>query len=184
MSNFKNYRPVALTCIPCRVMEAIVRDCMMLHATNKNLLFKHQHWFLKGHLTGLQILECLNEWTQAVELGRCVGICYLDFCRAFDTVSIPKLLHEASAYGFQGRLLTWLNAFLVNKKLWVKVGNSLSDCVIQISGIAQGICLGPICLTLYNNDLPSVLTFFTYKLFAEDAKFSNAFLQDKCTDCI
>ena len=66
-SNFKNYSPVALTCISCRVMEAIVRDCMMLHVTNNNILSEHQHGYLKGHSIGLQILECLNEWTQAVE---------------------------------------------------------------------------------------------------------------------
>ena len=44
-SNFKNYRPVALICIPCRVMEAIVRDYMMLHVTNNNILSEHQHEF-------------------------------------------------------------------------------------------------------------------------------------------
>ena len=60
-SNFKNYRPVALTFIPCRVMEAIVRDCIMLHVTNNNILSENRHGFLKDHSTGLQILEFLNE---------------------------------------------------------------------------------------------------------------------------
>ena len=187
-SNFKNYIPVVLTCIPCRVMEAIVRDCMMLHVSNNDTLSEHQHGFLKGHSTGLQILECLNEWTLESESGKCVNICYVDFCRTFDTVSIPKLLYKLSAYCFQGRPLTWLDAFLVNGKLCVKVGNSLPDCLTQASGIAQGTCLGSICFTLYFNDLPSVLKFctckFFFKLFADDAKFSRAFFQDKCTDCI
>ena len=94
------------------------------------------------------------------------------------------MLHKLSACGFQGRLLTWLNAFLVYRKLCVKVGNSLSDCVNQTSGISQRTCLGPICFTLYINDLPSVLKFCICKLFADDAKFSRIFFQDECTDCI
>ena len=40
-SNFKNYRPVDLACIPCRIMEAIVHNCMMLHVTNNNILSEH-----------------------------------------------------------------------------------------------------------------------------------------------
>ena len=63
-------------------MEAIVRNCIMLglHVTNNSILSKHQHGFLKGHSTGLQILECLNEWTRAIKSGKYVNICYIDFC--------------------------------------------------------------------------------------------------------
>ena len=114
-SSFKNYRPIALTCVPCRVMESIIKDRMVKHLEDNKLLSPCQHGFRKHHSTGLQILECMNDWTKAVELGDCADVCYVDFARAFDSVSIPKLLHKISAYGFKGNLLNWLTDFLVKE---------------------------------------------------------------------
>ena len=53
-------------------------------------------------------------------------------------VFIPKLLYKINAYDFKGKLYAWLADFLQNRKLYVKVGNSLFNCFLQTSGIAQG----------------------------------------------
>jgi Reverse transcriptase (RNA-dependent DNA polymerase) len=151
-------------------METIIRDVMVNYLDEHDLLCKHQHGFRKKHSTGLQILECFNDWTEAIEAGDCVDVCYVDFARAFDTVSIPKLLHKLSAYGFKGQLLMWLTEFLTDRKLAVKVGNSFSNTITQISGIAQGTSIGPLCFSLFINDLPKCLKFSKCKLFADDAK--------------
>ena len=74
-------------------MEAIINDIMVKHLEDNKFLFTCQHGFRKYHSIELQILKCLNDWTEAFELGTCVDVCYVDFARAFDTVSIPKLLH-------------------------------------------------------------------------------------------
>jgi ribonuclease P/MRP protein subunit RPP40 len=178
-SCFSNYRPVALTCIPCRVMEAMIRDVMSSYLNEHNLISVKQHGFRKGHSTGLQILECVNDWTMAIESGKCIDVCYIDFSRAFDTVSIPKLLHKFAAYGFRGLLLNWLKDFLSDRTLRVKINNSLSGVALQTSGIAQGTSLGPLCFTLFINDLPSVMTHCTCELFADDAKIYHSFSPDQ-----
>ena len=66
---------------------------MVKHLEDNKLLSTCQYGFRKHHSTGLQILECFNDWTKAVELGDCVDVCYVDFARAFDTVSTPKNCH-------------------------------------------------------------------------------------------
>ena len=115
-SSFKNYGPVSLTCVPW-VMEAIIKDIMVKHLENNKFLSTCQHGFQKHHSTGLQILECLNDWTKAVEWGNCVDVCYVDFAHALDSVSIPKLLHKISAYGFKGKLLKWFTDSLRKKTM-------------------------------------------------------------------
>ena len=73
-SSFKNYRPVSLTCVPYRVMETI-KDIMVKHLEDNKLLSICQHGFRKHHSMGLQILECLNDWTETVDLGDSVDVC-------------------------------------------------------------------------------------------------------------
>ena len=170
-SYFKNYRSVSLTCVPCRVMKAIIKDIMVKHLEDNKLLSTCQHGFRKYHLTGLQILECLNDWTKVVELGDCVDVCYMDFARAFDTFSILKLLPKISAYGFKGKLLKWLTDFFNERKLCVNINNVMSETITPTSGIAQGTSLGPLSFSLYINDLPLCLKCSICKLFADDGKY-------------
>ena len=40
-----NYRPIALTSIACKAMEALIKDVLLKHLTSKNLLSKQQHVF-------------------------------------------------------------------------------------------------------------------------------------------
>lgn len=181
LSSFANYRPVSLTCIPCKVMESIIRNVMMSYLNENLLISTNQHGFLSKHSTGLQLLECMQDWTDAIECNKCVDVCYIDFSRAFDSVSIPKLVFKLSCYGFTGRLLTWMSDFLKNRVLCVRVNNVLSDITVQTSGIAQGTCLGPICFVLYINDLPSQLR-CDCKLFADDVKLYCQYKPGMSTD--
>jgi hypothetical protein len=66
--------------------------------------------------------------------------------------------------------------------LRVKINNSLSDVAIQTSGIPQGTSLGPLCFTIFINDLPSVVNHSTRELFADDAKiYHSFFVNQHCT---
>ena len=103
-----NYRPISLTSIACKVMESIVRDALLLHLGNNNLINPDQHGFLTSHSTGCQLLECVNDWADAVERGSCTDVCYIDFSHAIDSVSLPKLIQKLVAYGISGNCTEWL----------------------------------------------------------------------------
>ena len=72
-------------------------------------------------------------------------------------------------YGFKGKLLTWVENFLKNRKQRVQVDGSSSDWADVNSGIPQGSVYGPTLFLIYINDLPDVVHNFV-KLFADDAK--------------
>ena len=98
-----NYRPISLTSVPCKLMEKLVRDAIVNHMTENNLFSNAQHGFIKGKSCVTQLLEFMEEITQAIDNGDEVDIIYLDFCKAFDKVPHRRLLQK---------LYPWQSSFL------------------------------------------------------------------------
>jgi len=67
-----------------------------------------------GHSTCNNLLECIYDWTLAVQDNKSVIVAYIDFSRALDTVSHQKLLAKLYAYGIRGEVLLWLDCYLTN----------------------------------------------------------------------
>jgi hypothetical protein len=99
------------------------------------------------------------------------SVIYIDFARAFDTVSHPKLLLKLQAYGITGNLLKFVADFLDNRSQQTRVGRSLSDAKHLMSGVVQGSCLGPLLFLLYVNDVLNIFdTAVEAKMYADDIK--------------
>ena len=45
--NVSNYRPMSLTCVPAKLMELIIADCVLSYLMDNNLLHTAQHGLLK-----------------------------------------------------------------------------------------------------------------------------------------
>ena len=99
-----NYRPLSLTAIPCKILESLIRDCLVSYLEDAELLSRHQHGFRSRRSCSSQLLELLDEWTSCLERGDPVGALYLDFRKAFDSVPHQRLLHKLQAYGITGKL--------------------------------------------------------------------------------
>ena len=96
---------------------------------------------------------------------------YIDFQRAFDSISHPKLIHKLSSYGISGNLLCWIMAFLTNRRQMVRSNSTFSSICDVISGVPQGSVLGPLLLIIFINDTTDNLDqSTTAKLFADDIK--------------
>ena len=167
-----NYRPISLTCTCCKILESIIACELLEYLSSHNLITKHQHGFLKKHSTTTNLLESVNDWSLALSNHHSVLIAYIDFQRAFDSVSHSKLLHKLSRYGICGNLLSWISSFLSNRLQQVKVGSSLSETCQVVSGVPQGSVIGPLLFNLFINDITDCLdsTTSTSKLFADDIK--------------
>ena len=162
-----NYRPVSLTSVICKLMESVLRDSIISHMKSHNLFSKYQYGFVSGRSTTLQLLQVIEEWTEWIDGGGSVDVCYLDFMKAFDTVPHRRLAAKVHSYGTRGQMLEWIQSFLRDRKQRVQInGTASSWCGVE-SGIPQGSVLGP--LLLYINDLPDTIL-SCVKLYADDTK--------------
>ena len=167
-----NYRPISLTSTCCKAMERIINTQLIDYLLQNQLITKHQHGFLRKHSTTTNLLETLNDFTLALNNKLTTDVIYIDFQKAFDTVSHTKLLAKLSAYGICGDLLLWISAFLSGRTQVVRISSTLSDPIHIISGVPQGSVLGPSLFLIYINDLPDCLQLRNVyvKLYADDAK--------------
>ena len=89
----ENYRPISLTSVPGEILERIIRNEIVNHMTENNLFTTCQHAFIAGKSCTTQLLEYMEDITQALDNGNGVGIIYLDFQKAFDKVPQKRLLN-------------------------------------------------------------------------------------------
>ena len=80
-----NYRPVSLTCIPCKLLEHIVCSNIMGHLDQYNLLSDKQHAFRKWHSCETQLITVINDSAKILDKKGQVDTFILDFEKAFDT---------------------------------------------------------------------------------------------------
>jgi hypothetical protein len=164
-----NYRPISLTSIICKTLESIIKQHMIKHLIQNNLITKHQHGFLPGRSCETQLLEVMDDWTSELDQGNTICSVYMDFMKAFDKVSHQLMIKKIEAYGNNDQITRWIQAFLTDRRQRVLHNDAASDWLPVRSGIPQGSCLGPILFLIFINDLPAHVK-STTKLFADDTK--------------
>ena len=87
---------------------------------------------------------------------------FLDFSKAFDTISHRILLDKLKAIGVSGRLLRVLTSYLSNRKQYVDIDGHKSSLLDIFSGIPQGSILGPLLFLVYVIDLTVNVRSSTY----------------------
>jgi Reverse transcriptase (RNA-dependent DNA polymerase) len=170
-SDPSNYRPISVTSVFGKLMERIVVKEIHTFLAHHKLLNRAQHGFLRGKSTTTNLLDSLNDWTLIINNKKSVIVAYIDFAKAFDSVSHPKLFRKLEAYGIRGLLLNLIKDFLTGRTQYVKVGDFLSDVAYILSGVIQGSCIGPLLFVIFINDLMEMFTdMVRSQMFADDLK--------------
>ena len=148
-----------------RVIAADITDYLL----KNKLLSPQQHGFLAKRSTLSNLLETVNDWSVTINNKQLQTAIYVDFSKAFDTVSHQKLLHKLRAYGIVGDLLSTICDFLSDRSQRTRVGSRLSDVTFLTSGVVQGSCIGPLAFLVFINDILSIFDRSVQsKLYADD----------------
>ena len=168
-SDVKNYRPVSLTSIPCKILETIIKENINIHLDKYNLISNSQHGFLSGKSCLSNLLEFYNVTLDWLDNKNSLDIIYLDFTKAFDKVPHLRLMSKLNSYGIGGEEHKWITQWLNKRKQRVVVNNCFSEWKLVCNGVPQGSVLWPQLFTVYIDDIDINIKSKLLK-FANDTK--------------
>ena len=135
----------------------------------------YQHGFRPNRSVTSLMLETLDDFTKAIDNKSAVDCVYFDIKKPFDTVDTNRPIAKLINLGFTGNIVKWLQDFLTNRKIKIKINGIIFDETSPefSRGVPQVSLLGPILFNLYIADLSHNLHLFqniTVKAFADDHK--------------
>ena len=147
-----NYRPISLLSVPSKILESVVNDTIVRHVYKANNLVTDKQWaYRAGFSTELLLIQLTETWREAVDAGLVVAVAFIDFKKAFDSVSHAILETKLERdFGISGLLLDWLKSYLKERQQYTAVNGSTSEMIPISFGIPQGSVLGPTLFTLFN----------------------------------
>ena len=74
---------------------------------------------------------------------------FIDLQKAFDTVNHNILLMKLEHYGIRGTSLDWFKSYLSDRKQYVSINGSNSNCLNVTCGVPQCSVLGPLFFYLH-----------------------------------
>ncbi|KAK4828250.1 hypothetical protein QYF61_024857 [Mycteria americana] len=102
-----NYKHVSLTSVLGKVTEQIILSAITRQVQDSQVIRPSQHGFMKSRSCLTNLISFYDKVTHLVDEGKAVDVVYLDFSKAFDTISHSILLEKLPAHGLDGRNLRW-----------------------------------------------------------------------------
>jgi len=107
-------------------------------------------------------------WKTAIDNRKVIGVVFIDFQKAFDTVSHDILIHKLQAMGLSGDILEWMTSYLKDRKQFAVVNGCSSQTRPVTCGVPWRSLLAPRLFTYYINYLSDSITEGNLELYADD----------------
>lgn len=164
----EEFRPVNMVATYEKLLETVVSTQMRNFVEENKILTPFQAGFRKKNSCESALQTVISRWKIALNEKKNVGVVFLDFRRAFETLDRHILLKKLNKYGFKGTVYGWFSEYLTSRTQQTKYNSQLSSVKVNNHGVPQGTVLGPDLFILYINDIVKSVNKCELQLFADD----------------
>ena len=152
-----NYRGITLLSCFGKLFTAILNTRLYNFCEQNNLISEMQAGFRSGYST----LDHLYLVQSMIELfchrKKKLYAAFVDYAKAFDTVSREALWYKLLKHGIDGKILKVIRSLYTNIKSCVSLNSIKSEFFASMRGVRQGENLSPLLFSLFVNDLENFL---------------------------
>ena len=136
-----NYRGISLLSLAGKVFCIIIQT--RIQKKTEETLSGSQAGFRAGRSTVDQLFSLRQLAEKFTEIGSPLYCCYIDYQKAFDTVSQEGLWKAMEHLGYPSKIVHLLQALYKTSKSSVRVNQELTDWFPTHTGVRQGCILSP-----------------------------------------
>lgn len=151
-----NYRGITLSNSLGKLFNSIMNSRITTFLDKYDKMNMEQISFKEGHRTADHIFVIKTILSKYKKNHRSIYACFVDFRKAYDSVSIPCLLYKLHQIGVTGHMHSVIENMYSKTKLKVDVGIGLTEEFASNIGVRQGDNLSPTLFNIFINDLPDI----------------------------
>ena len=152
--NADNYRGISLLSCVSKVFTGVLNARLMKWADFNSVITDAQAGFRHGHSTVDHIFALYAIIEKQFAKNSKLYVAFVDFYKAFDTISHSVLWRVLSETGIRGKMLNVLKGMYASIKSCVRcTGGQLTEYFECLQGLKQGCLCSPILFSYFINEL-------------------------------
>ena len=173
-----NYRGLAVGSNLGKFFTKCFNAKLTNYCESSNSISPNQFGFRDDHRTQDAIFVLRSAISYYKNYKKPIFACFVDFSKAFDSVSRPAMLYKLGEMGIKGNFLKLIQSMYIESNYIIKNNGEFSKQIISNMGVKQGCNLSPLLFNIFINDIHDIFDKSCCPLDIDSCKLSSISFAD------